>query len=262
MRRDLQDLVWRDTSPAASQEEGMVYELDLESGPRKRTTMVHVLDLLGCVVHERTTEAALEAAPGAIRLYLRFLARNGEGVDPDQEIKIAVREHIMEGSWLGYGDPTPGFSRDFEPLAAKTLEQGVRRLKWMKEAIIQRLEGMDGEALTAEPEHGRSLAAILEHLAESQAVYVRYLVGKQDGASQILRSLRKEQGASLDIFGKIFDLHAARMSSLNPAERELQVPHGQVTWTAHRALRRSLEHAWEHLREIDDRLKAKLGNCV
>jgi uncharacterized damage-inducible protein DinB/predicted RNase H-like HicB family nuclease len=235
----------------------MVYELYLESGPRKRTTMVHVLDLLGCVTRDRTTEAALQATPAVIRLYLRFLARNGEGVDPAQEFETGVHEHIMEGSWLGYGDPTPGFSRDFEPLTVKTLEQGVRRLRWMKEGVIQRLQELDFEALTDDPEKGRSLAAILDHLAESQAVYVRYLVGKQDGASQALRNLRKEQGASLEAFGELMELHIKRLDALSATERELQVPHGQVTWTAHRALRRSLEHAWEHLQEIDDRLNTK-----
>jgi hypothetical protein len=29
-----------------------------------------------------------------------------------------------------------------------------------------------------------------------------------------------------------------------------------VTWTAHRALRRMLEHGWEHLQEISHRLEA------
>jgi predicted RNase H-like HicB family nuclease len=237
-------------------EDEMKYDLYLESGPRKRTTMVHVLDLLGCVVHERTTEAALQAAPGAIRQFLRFLSRYGEPVDSDQAIETRIREHVMEGNWLGYGDPTPGFRRDFEPPAVNTLEQGVRRLGWMKEEIIQRLKKLDITALAEVPDHGRSLAAILEHLAESQIVYVRYLVGPLEGTSGLLRTMQKEQGTALAMFRELMDLHVARLAALNAAERELQVPHGQVTWTAHRALRRSLEHAWEHLREIERRTGA------
>ena len=37
-------------------------------------------------------------------------------------------------------------------------------------------------------------------------------------------------------------------------ERAAQVPHGQKLWTARRALRRCLEHEWEHLMELSRRL--------
>ncbi|MSQ11860.1 MAG: hypothetical protein EXR48_04115 [Dehalococcoidia bacterium] len=47
------------------------YPLYVESGPRRRKTMVHVLDLLGCMVQEPTTEEALEAAPDAVRFTRR-----------------------------------------------------------------------------------------------------------------------------------------------------------------------------------------------
>jgi hypothetical protein len=34
----------------------MLYDLYLESGPKRKKTMVHVLDLLGCIVHGPTTD--------------------------------------------------------------------------------------------------------------------------------------------------------------------------------------------------------------
>lgn len=59
------------------------YRLFLESGPRRRKTMVHVPDLLSCVAVGPTTEEALTATPAAIRAFLHFLRRHGEPVDPD-----------------------------------------------------------------------------------------------------------------------------------------------------------------------------------
>ena len=53
------------------------YELFVESGPQKKTTLVHVLALLGCVVAGKTTDEAVHAAPDAIRAYLRYLKRHG-----------------------------------------------------------------------------------------------------------------------------------------------------------------------------------------
>ena len=42
------------------------YALYLESGPRRRKTMVHALDLLGCVAVGPTTEDALAATPDEV----------------------------------------------------------------------------------------------------------------------------------------------------------------------------------------------------
>lgn len=45
---------------------------------------------------------------------------------------------------------------------------------------------------------------------------------------------------------------------MTAAERRQSVKHGQVTWTARRGLRRMLEHEWEHLLEIAERLGKSL----
>ncbi len=53
------------------------YDLYRESGPLRRKTMVHVLDLPGCVAVGPTTEEAIAATSEAIRTYRRFLRRHG-----------------------------------------------------------------------------------------------------------------------------------------------------------------------------------------
>ena len=83
----------------------MEYGLNLESGPRQQKTMVHVLDLLGCIAQGPTTEDALAATPDAIRTHLRFLQEGGQDVQTEDRFMIAVVEHLMEGPWLGNGNP-------------------------------------------------------------------------------------------------------------------------------------------------------------
>lgn len=75
----------------------MQYALYLESGPRRRKTMVHVLDLLGCIAQGPTTEAALEATSAAIRAYLRFLQRHGEAVKPGGFIVKGEKGPLQRG---------------------------------------------------------------------------------------------------------------------------------------------------------------------
>ena len=76
----------------------MEYSLYLESGPRMKTTMVHVPELLGCVANGPTTESALEAAADEIRHYLRFLARHDEEADPNAAFETATRRPVSRST--------------------------------------------------------------------------------------------------------------------------------------------------------------------
>jgi hypothetical protein len=57
-----------------------MYKLYLESGPKKKQTMVHVLEVLGCIAKGLTSGEDLDRTPEAIRAYLRFLKRHVETV--------------------------------------------------------------------------------------------------------------------------------------------------------------------------------------
>ena len=232
------------------------YSLYLESGPKHKKTMLHVPALLGCIAQAPTTEAALEAAPEAIRAWLRFLKRHGEDVDPREKFTTRIAVHVTEGVWLGYGDPTPGFAPDFESLTAEELQIYIRHLAWLQDDLLELVRDLPLSQLLEEPKSGgRSIYHILEHVAESQVVYLRYLVGKVDGLSEALRAVQKEPvEVLLPSLTDLWQVCRARLEALTEAERRQSVPHGQVTWTARRAFRRMLEHAWEHWLEISVRL--------
>jgi len=233
------------------------YALYLESGPKRKKTQAHVLELLGCTAQGATTDEALQAAPEAIRSYLRFLQHCGEAADPQADFTTAVAEHVMEGGWLGNGDPTPGFGPDFGSLEPGELALGVRRLERMQADLLALVRDLSPQQLEATPESGRSIARILGHVAESYYIYVHQLVGPIEGASAARKALvQTPQGAKAApaALPPLFQALNARLAALSEAERAQSVPHGQVTWTARRALRRSLEHTWEHLEEISRRL--------
>lgn len=231
------------------------YALYLESGPRRRKTMVHVLDLLGCIAQGPTTEAALEATSEAIRDYLRFLQRHGEGVEPQDAFTTLVAEHVMEGPWLGNGNPAGGFSPDFQYLSIEDLSIYLRRLAWIREDLLFLIREVTPEQLEAEPEgRGHSINRILEHVAESQCAYLRATLGKVDGLSPALRAVRQDPQAMPIALTNLWRISSSRLEIMTEAQRRQKVRRGQVTWTARRALRRMLEHDWEHLLEISKRL--------
>jgi predicted RNase H-like HicB family nuclease len=231
-----------------------VYGLYLESGPQHRKTMVHILDLLGCVVRGATTEDALAATTGGIGDYLAFLRAQGERVPAARDrIETSVVIHTTEGKRLGEGDPDGGFAPDFAPLSEADARTYALRLDAMQHEFAGLLADLPARTLAAEPDAGRSLLRILGHLAGAQYGYLQGPLSKPAGLSAAVRAV--EEGPDpLGAFEECRALVRARLAGVTEAERTATVRHGAKQWTVRRALRRSLEHQWEHLVEVRQRL--------
>jgi predicted RNase H-like HicB family nuclease len=232
------------------------YPLYLESGPKMKTTMVHVLDLLGCLANGPTTEAALEATPAEIREHLRFLKRHGEKVDPDAEFTTTIAAHVMEGSWIGQGDPAPGFAPDFEPLTPGEESTYRSRFQWLGEDIVALIGEVPDDELPAKPSKGRVLRDIVAHVANAEIEYFRASgIGKPEGVKQALLAIESVPAGKIALrLADLWQLLAAQLERITPEVRTAQVQRGEKLWTARRGFRRALEHPWEHLREIQRRL--------
>jgi predicted RNase H-like HicB family nuclease/uncharacterized damage-inducible protein DinB len=231
------------------------YALYVESGPKHKKTMVHVLDLLGCIAQGPTTEEALATTHESIRLFLSFLQSHGDKVNPEAKFTTKIAVHITEGTWIGQGDPPSGFAPDFQALSTADLKTYLRHLDWLQTDFIELLHNAPRTKMLAKPETGRTIQQIAEHVSESHGVYLRYLVGKVDGLSEALKTVREEGPDALSAtLSDLWQVSNSRLKVLTEEERTAQVPHGQTTWTARRCLRRMLEHHWEHLQEMSKRI--------
>ena len=92
----------------AAGDDDLACGVDHPSGPKRRKTMVHILDLPGCVAVGSTTDEALEATPEAIRAYLCFLKRHGQPTDSEAPFQTAVAEHITGGDKSRFRCKHPG----------------------------------------------------------------------------------------------------------------------------------------------------------
>jgi predicted RNase H-like HicB family nuclease len=224
------------------------YDLYAESGPKMMKTVVHVPALLGCVFGGDTTQAALDAAPDAIRAYLRFLARAGERVDAKAAFKTRLAEHDTSGGFLG----SAFLPTDHEPLP-----------KHGSDALMKRLDALHGELrritgklapkqLDAKPARGRPIRQILHHVL-AEGGYLRGV----SGASRLQGDADKGRIDPLDALDQMFALEVERLRTMNDEERSSVIMRGQSPWTARRAVRNMLEHCWEHYVEIAVRLDKK-----
>jgi len=226
------------------------YKLYLESSPQRKTTLVHVIELLGCTANAKTTAAALEATPEAIVAYLRYLKRHGEDVDPGAAFGTRVAEHITKGDFLGQGSPQAVYAPDLKPLSTTDLEKFLRWLEWSRADLLRLVSGVGDRELHNEPERGRSLYNILRHVGETEPHYLTASLGPvkslttagnaiYHGRVEIREGLRVERQLVIE-----------RLRALTPEERRANRRTPGRTRTIRRSLRRTLEHEWEHRREI------------
>ncbi|MDE3095210.1 MAG: type II toxin-antitoxin system HicB family antitoxin [Chloroflexota bacterium] len=230
------------------------YALYLESGPRRKKTMVHVLDLLGCVATGATTEEALDATPDAIRAYLAFLRRHGERVNPDAPVRMHVAEHVTEGMWLGQGSPYLVFAPDLEPISEQELKTHLRRFHWMREALAEWAGSRTATQLDAAPrDGGRTGRAVLLHVLGGPGGYLSAALGGSKGFSAVASAAARGEIALPDALRRIDAMAAARVRAATREERSAVVRRPNDVRTLRKALRRMLEHDWEHLAELGRR---------
>ena len=226
------------------------YALYLESGPQHKTTMAHVLSLPGAISFAPTTDEAVARAPDAIRAYLRYLKRHGEGVDPNEEIRTRVAEHVTEGGFIG----TTFFEPDLAPVRPGEAKRWATWLEWSRADLLRLVSKLDAGQLAAKPTKGRAIGDILAHVLDADRSYVYSVLGAVKsigdptnaalkGALDLRVALRNERRAAV-----------ARLRATTSAERRVVKGTGGGTRTMRRAFRRMLEHEWEHRREIAARL--------
>jgi uncharacterized damage-inducible protein DinB/predicted RNase H-like HicB family nuclease len=227
------------------------YDLYLESGPRRRKTMVHALDLLGCVAVGPTTGDALAATPDAIRAYRRFLHRHGAPVEPDTPFETRVVEHVTEGEWLGNGSPYLVFGPDLAPVTDEETETFLRRFGWLREELADWAEGRADEELDAPPAGGgRPARAVFLHVLGATGGYLSAALGGAPGFSAVHGAAERGELGLPEALRRQAAMAAGRVRATTPEERAAVRERPKDVRTLRKALRRMLEHDWEHLAEL------------
>jgi hypothetical protein len=230
------------------------WALYLESGPQRKSTLVHVVDLLGCACFGPTTDEAVAAVPDEIRAYLRYLKRHGEKVDPAAPIETRVAEHITEGDFLGHGSPQAVYAPDRRPVTTAELATYLRHLEWSRADLLALVKGAGAKALDAKPPKGRSLRDILLHVLGADSGYLASSLGAVKTVNVPMNAAMR---GDLDVRIALTEARAAaieRLRALTPAERAFVKEHPSGARTMRKTIRRMLEHEWEHRREIARRL--------
>jgi predicted RNase H-like HicB family nuclease len=228
------------------------YGLYLESGPKHMKTMVHVPELLGCIATGRTSDDAVAASPDAIRQFLRFVSKHGEKADAKAPFKTTVVEHLDEANrWLGNGSPYATYAPDLAPVTAKELDVLLRRFSAMREALASWAES----ASTKDLERGandssRTSRSILLHVVPGPGSYLSPVVGGTKGFSATQSAVERGELSIAEGIRRVGAMAVEVARGTTEAQRTAVIERPREVRTLRKALRRILEHDWEHLAEL------------
>ncbi|MBI3913758.1 MAG: type II toxin-antitoxin system HicB family antitoxin [Chloroflexi bacterium] len=234
----------RDLNRIYNQRNMTTYKLYLESGPQKKRTLVHVPELLGLNYFGATTDAALAKSRDAIQFYRDWLRAHGEAIESDA-IEFQVAEHITQGDFIGHGSPACLFAPDKKPLTPRALEKHLRHLAWQRADLLKLVAPLSPGELRHKPAGKRAILEILEHIQAAERAYPATLkpMPRLPKTHDIFEKLELTRRDVIGFF-----------STLSAGERHALIIKGNYQRTAMRALRRVLEHEWEHLQEIRRRV--------
>jgi predicted RNase H-like HicB family nuclease len=229
------------------------YAVYLESGPQHKRTLLHVFDLLGCNVQGSTTDEAIALAPDAIRAYLRLLVRAGEKVDAEAAFKLRVAQHVVgPGSAVGMDSSLFTFDPDLKPVTPREIETSIARFHALREALATWAESRTRRQLDAKPSAGRSARSVIIHTMG--AGYTSPLVGTIRGISATVTAAERNEITLAEGLRRVDALIAEGLRRATPAQRRAVIkPEPGRIRTLRKAIRRTLEHDFEHLYELSRR---------
>lgn len=199
--------------------------------------MAHALNLPGCVAIGASPGQAMAEFERSLRLWLQFLASNGERVPAaDEEIQVSVDEWIATDARVGGAVSTALFEADLPPLTQEEAELGVRRLGDIRGRLLAPMRRRrDLNLDVPAPMTSATVRQVLEELARAQWMLLSRLGASPMAGAPDHTLARLDTAAALVV---------DRMTTLPDDARARRLELDGEEWTPRKVLRRLLGLEW------------------
>jgi len=185
----------------------------------------------------KNEDAAIEALVEAGPRYARALGRARSGfAAPEGSADLVIAERVTGNATTDFGAPGVAPAADDRRLDTTELERQRKLLRACWAALDRGAAAADGVTLRTGPRGGgRSLDAIVAHVAEAEDAYLRKLGGRA--------APDEDRRAAIE----------AAVTSRARGEPPARPPRSGNLWAPRYAVRRTAWHALDHAWEIEDR---------
>jgi uncharacterized damage-inducible protein DinB/predicted RNase H-like HicB family nuclease len=204
-------------------------------------SVAYFRELPGCFSSASTTEGALQAAPGALENYFRWLKENGivlfEEVNP---VSISLTERLSNVN----ENAGPLFNAERAAPTDQEIDNALNVAATARAQIIELVASVPAELHDrVPPSGGWSLTQHLRHIMESETWYISRLLEQPE--EEPPTTLTDADSISMKLFENAMDYELI-LRELTTEQRSRVLTHNGEEWTAAKVLRRLVGHLREH----------------
>jgi len=222
-------------------------------------------EYLGTHARAATRDQALADLYEEYMYHHKWLRRHGEAVPEEASPEITIAEEVAGLGQLGEsGGEVALFRYDLKAVSPRRLEECVKRMAYNRCDLQTQVQGLSAESMSVVPPgKKRNIAQILSHVCNAEEFYVSRLGPEADRVYESSLGMRVEDADRLSVFQRLETVRRGCVETLRQVvpgmgvrvfTRAEYTSYPDERWTAHKVLRRFLEHEREHIYNIREYL--------
>ncbi|MFW9918028.1 MAG: DinB family protein [Candidatus Thorarchaeota archaeon] len=207
------------------------------------------------------------------RYHMRWLQRHGEPSPSIEDPDLNIREEITGIDELGEsGGEVALFDFDIVQIEEKLLSTALRYMGYNRLDLLDLCKSVNVERLNEIPTgKGRSIEDILQHVCNAEEFYTSRLGMEADETYERHLGMPVADADELPIMKRLDVVRNACIKTLRDLipikgesifQRQEYTSYPKEEWTAHKVVRRFLEHEREHIYNIREYLKTPIRPSV
>jgi len=224
-----------------------------------------IAELLGTHARAPTRIGVLNELQSELLYHVEWLRRHGEKPPRVPHATLNVSEEVTGMGLLGEsGGEVALFKYDVKPVSQKLLDDCVRWMGHNRADLLDQVRGLTAETMArVPPGKKRDITQILSHICNAEEWYVSRLGPDAQTFYESSLGMAVKEADALPIFQRLGVVRSGCVKTLRqlvPSKGDHMFTRAQYTsypderWTAHKVLRRFLEHEREHIYNIRDYL--------
>ena len=224
-----------------------------------------IAELLGTHARASTKAGVLDELQSELLYHVEWIKRHGDEPPQVRDSKLVVREEVSGMGRLGEsGGEVALFRYDIKPVSEKLLADCIRWMSHNRADLIAQVKDLPAKTMAHVPSgKKRNITQILGHVCNAEEFYVSRLGPDADNLYESSLGMSVKEADALPAFERLRVVRGGCIETLRrivPLREDQVFTRAEYTsypdekWTAHKVLRRFLEHEREHTYNIREYL--------
>jgi uncharacterized damage-inducible protein DinB len=219
------------------------------------------IEFLGTIAWAGGKGELLKELEKELDYHMNWLRHHGEWVPVPDDVSLTIVEEVHNISELGEsGGEVALFLYDRGPVTPEDMQYFFRLMAYNREDLLMITRNLTEDQLAITPQGKlRTITDILHHVCNAEEFYISRLGPEADALYETYTGLPITTVDTLPLFQRLDVVRNACCKTLEdtiPEKRNTVFTRGEYTdypdekWTAHKVMRRFLEHEKEHIYNI------------